>query len=284
MKYIDFLTNLKTEIKDANKGIGKTTASIQSYCYAINGVFRSIEDKMDSIINDDSYKISDIHIGAENKKIFESVISDLLDKEIVMHKEDYFLMKYPESVEAEAIKRDRSMMQTTRTIREMMSGKNMVMVDKKKFRSYVNKFKKISEDMQNTENDTGNADNDRPSVINKENDYDLNSLELKTLKEITTVTYKDIRIIVSASTNNIIKLLQIFKRKNSKTLDVQAVFLDLYGSSKSKHRTVKSVESMWGILKQTKIRKARYIKPIKYKISFGFPEKSTIKLLLKKVK
>lgn len=143
MKYIDFLTNLEAEIKDANNGIGKTPASVQSYCDTINGVFKSIEDKMDSIINDDSYKISDIHIDAENENIFNSIIRDLLNKEIIMHKEDYFLMKYPESVESKAIKESRSMMATTRTIREMMSGKNMVMVDKRGFRKYVNRASKI---------------------------------------------------------------------------------------------------------------------------------------------
>lgn len=273
MKYIDFLTNLKVEIKDTGKGIGKAPADIQNYQNVVGGILSSIEEKMDSVVNDGSYKISDIRIDAENKKIFESIILDLLSKKIIMHKEDFFVMKYPGSMVAKAINESRSIIQTTRTLDDLVNGKSMVVVDKKRFRSYVKEFRKIIADVQ-----TLNIAQDK-----EDRGDDLNKIKLIKIKEKTFISYKGHRVIVLGSETHMVKLVEMFKKKNSWTLDIQPVFLKLYKDSKSKHCDVTSVEHMRVILAQSKIR-TNYFSPIKYKISLSFPSRSTIKLLVKKVK
>lgn len=271
MKNVDFLTNLKVEIKDANSGVGKAPTDIQSYQTRIGGILSSLEEKMNSIVNDDSYKISDIHVNVENEKIFRSIILDLESKEIIMHKEDFLIKNYPKSIVSTSILESRKMMQTTCTLTEMIGGKNIIMVNKRGFRKYVKDFKKIISDPQTIN-----------SIQGKENDGDdLNKIKLSKTKEKTFISYKGHKVIVLGSETHMVKLVEMFKKKNSWTLDIQPVFLELYKDSKSKHRNVTSIECMRDVLAQTKIRKNSYFNPIKYKISLNFPTRSTVKLIIK---
>jgi hypothetical protein len=273
MKNADFLANLKIEIKDANSGIGKTYEDIQSYQTRIGGILSSIEGKIDSVVNNDSYKISDIHINVEDKEIFRSVILDLESKKIIMQKEDFIVMKYPSSMVAKAINESRSIIRTTRTLDDLVNGKNTVVVDKKKFRAYAKEFKKITSDVQ-----ISNITQD-----NEDKGNDLNKIKLTKIKEKTLISYEEQKIVTLGSETHMVKLIWLFKKNNSWDLDIQPVFFKLYKGSKSKHCNVTSIKSMKHILAQTKIRDG-YFRPIKYKISLGFPSGSTIRLLVKKVK
>jgi hypothetical protein len=72
-------------------------------------------------------------LDTENREIFKELILDLNERKIVAHTEDTI----------PSLKEMKLSMQTTRTINQMINGRCIVIVNKEKFRKYVDQIKKI---------------------------------------------------------------------------------------------------------------------------------------------
>ncbi len=138
MKNIGFLNNVKIEVKDAKKGIGKSVVEVKKQLDFVLNFLTQLEENMEitsSVIflNDDAYKVSNINVPTEGKKVFREIIFDLYLKKIIVHKRDLIYL----------LADGKLLAQDTQCINEMIDGKNIIIIKKSGFRKYVDEFKKI---------------------------------------------------------------------------------------------------------------------------------------------
>lgn len=136
----DLLNNLKIEIEDSRNGVGKTPDSVKNTCIYLDEALSKIEDAC-NILEVENVKVSNLKILPEDSTLFKKLISDLHDKGIILHLNEY-IDQISMKIEGHVHDR-RNVTQDTYEPREMEEGQNIVIKNINEFREYRSYIKGI---------------------------------------------------------------------------------------------------------------------------------------------
>lgn len=220
-----FLNNLKIEVRDAQKGIGKPVVKVEKLCNTVYRLLNTLEDNMEVTFYiglGGLHRISDIEIDLNDKSLFEEIIFELNEKHIIGHKADF------------PIKRN-NILQSNLYLKEMIDGKNIVIRNKKGFRQYVDLVKKIIDNINKKEH----VKNYRKVAVNNE-DSQVKELVIGPLVYCLdgSICFKNKILKIRPQ----MKTLCIFFMKNhKKSVDYSTIKDEIIDAKKRSYTTFKTI-------------------------------------------